>query len=307
VDLAAAITAAWERRAALHADAELDAYRLFHGGQEGFAGLKIDRYGDAAFLTCKTDAAARLDEVVAALDACRRFPLLVARTRQDGPQLVRGQMPAEPLVVREHGLRFLIEPRRPANPGLFLDARPARAWIRANAAGRRVLNLFAFTGSLGVAAAVGGAREVVHVDSVVRALELCRANHALNGVPIDARSVARINVYQHLRKAQAGRQRFDAVIVDPPPLNEHALRSDRTPGGRGIAALAPLVARMLAPGGWLLFFLHHGERSRDELERELLAAAQVPLEVLWRGESGIDFPEADDTKRLRLTAFVRDG
>ena len=196
-------------------------------------------------------------------------------------------------------------PGRPANPGLFLDARPARAWIRAHVGGRRVLNLFAFTGSLGVAAAVGGAREVVHVDSVRHALDMCRANHALNGMPVDDRSLARINVYQHLRKGQAARQKFDAVIVDPPPLKEHALRTDRTPGERGLAALAPLVARMLAPGGWALFFLHHGDKTREQLERELVDAAGVPLEVMWRGEQGPDFPESEDSRKLRLTAFLR--
>jgi hypothetical protein len=62
---------------------------------------------------------------------------------------------------------------------------------------------------------------------------------------------------------------------------------------------------MLAPGGWVLFFLHHGERAREELEAELIGAAALPLRVLWRGESGLDFPERDPRKQLRLTAFVR--
>src|SRR5262245_38339250 len=149
MDLQGALEAAWSRRAALHADGELDAYRLFHGGQDGIAGLKVDRYGDAALLTCKPEVDARVEQVVAALDGCRRFGLVVARSREAGVRVVRGEMPGQPLVVSEHGLRFLVEPHRPANPGLFLDARPARAWIRAQAAGRRVLNLFAFTGSLG--------------------------------------------------------------------------------------------------------------------------------------------------------------
>lgn len=305
VDVRAVIDAAWTRREELHADPELDGYRLCHGWAEGFPGLEVDRYGDALMLTCKTAAANRVDEIVAAVDAHRRFPLVVARSRRDGTRVLRGELPESPIIVREHGLRFLVEPGRPANPGLFLDARPARAWIRANAGGRRVLNLFAFTGSLGVAAAVGGAREVIHVDSVRHALDMCRANHALNEVPVDERSLARINVYQHLRKGQASRQKFDAVIVDPPPLAEHALRTDRTPGERGILALAPLVTRMMAPGGWVLFFLHHGDKSRDQLEREVIDAAGLPLQILWRGEQGPDFPETEEQRKLRLTAFLR--
>lgn len=317
------IEAAWKRREALHAAPALDAYRVFHGWDEGEAGpeprlepgpepgpesglepgLEIDRYGDVLTIELRARHRDRLPEIVAALDACRRFDCIVARPRGDRPFALRGA-PAEH-VVQEHGLRFLVDPLRPGNPGLFLDARPARAWVRANSHGRRVLNLFAFTGSLGVAAAAGGALSVVHADSARSALDACGRNHALNELPIDARGLARMNIYQHLRRQAAGRQRLDGIIVDPPPLTGPALRSDRSPGGRGVIALAPLVARMLAPGGWMLCFFHHAPRDREALEAAVLDAAGVRLDVLWRGESGPDFPESDPHRKLRLTAFVR--
>lgn len=202
-------------------------------------------------------------------------------------------------------LRFAIEPARPGNPGLFLDARPARAWIRAHSRGRRVLNLFAFTGSLGVAAAVGGAASVTHADSARTALRACRHNHELNRVPMDDRDLARVNIYQHLRRKAAARQRFDAIIVDPPPLTGLALRSDRTPGKRGPFALAPLVSRMLAPGGWILCFFHRDPRAPEEFEQEFVDAAGVPLDVIWRGQSGPDFPETSPARKLRLAALLR--
>ncbi len=305
VSLAQIFAAAWSRRDALHADPTLDAYRLFHGWDEGCRGLEIDRYGDAAVVTIKPSAACGEQEVIDAIDACRRFPLIVIKSRGNPARAVVGTIDPRPIVVREGDVRFLVEPGRPKNSGLFLDARPARRWLRQSSRDRRVLNLFSFAGSLGVTAAVGGAASVCHVDTGKAALGRCRDNHALNGVPIDGRDLVRLNVYQHLRKQATGRQRFGGIIIDPPPLSAHAQRSDRTPGERGVEGLAPLAARMLAPGGWMLCFLHHGDKDRDEREDAIMQSTDAPLEILWQGESGPDFPESDPRQKLHLTAFVR--
>ena len=309
MELSARIDGAWRARLALEQDPELDCYRIVHGAADGCPGLEIDRYGDAVVIAHWPELAPRLGEVLEALDHHRRFDVAIARARgrEAGagapPSALRGSPPAGPVwVVREHGLRFAVDLMRAGNPGLFLDARPVRRWIRAHAAGRRVLNLFAFTGSLGVAAAAGGARQVVHVDSHRGALDWCRANSALNGLPADERDLARMNIYQHIRRGQAGRQRYGAIILDPPPGPEQPRPKDRTPGRRGPLALAPLAARMLEPGGWLLCFFHRDARERAALEAEV-AAADARLDILWRGESGPDFPDAPD-RVLRVSAWI---
>jgi len=313
VELGGRIREAWRARAELERDPGLDCYRLFHGASEGCPGLEIDRYGDAVVIAHRAEQAALLGEVVASLDRCRRFELIVARVRGRMPGggvaraavALRGTPPAGPAwVVAEHGLRFAVDPMRAGNPGLYLDARPARRWIREQAAGRRVLNLFAFTGSLGVAAAVGGARAVVHVDSHRGALEWCRANAALNRVAVDERDLARMNIYQHVRRGQAGRQRYGAIILDPPPGPEQPRPKDRSPGLRGTHALIPLVARMLEPGGWLLCFFHRDPRERDVIEKEATGASGE-LSLLWQGASGPDFPETDPRRGLRVMAWTR--
>jgi 23S rRNA (cytosine1962-C5)-methyltransferase len=301
VSLIQRIHQAWEARAALHEDPELDAYRVYHGWGEGCPGLELDRYGDALLVRYRAHLGAELDAIVAAVDEHRRFPVVIAKARGQDPRALRGELPAEPYVVREHGLRFWIEAHQRGNPGLFLDARPARAWLQKNCGDRRILNLFAFTGSLGIAAAAAGARSVVHIDSQRGMLRRCKANHVLNDLPIDDRDLMRVNLYQHLRKAAAGRRRFGGIIVDPPPLEPR----DRTPGRKGLLGLAPLVARMLEPDGWLLCLFHGHESSYQEREDALLEAAAAPLEVMWRGASGIDFPDSDTRWRLQLTAFRR--
>lgn len=295
------LRAAWDRRTALHADAGTDAYRIFHGWAEGCPGLEIDRYGSAALVAYKSHVT-EIEAACQALAELHPFEVIVAKPRGADPVAVRGAMPEGSIEVREDGLRYLIEPWRPGNPGLFLDARAARAWIRAHSSGRRVLNLFAFSGSLGVAAAAGGALSVTHVDMQRGSLERCRANHRLNALRLDDRDLMRGNVYQHLRKAATGRRRFGALIVDPPPITP-SQHSDRTPGGRGLTTLAPLCARMLEPGGWMLCFLHRAEGDRAAREAEILTAAERPLEVIWRGESGDDFPETDRRYKLMLVAF----
>ena len=298
--LGARIAAAWSARDGLG-----DCHRLLHGWGEGLPGIEIDRYGDAAVIEHSAELAPLLAEIVPALDACHRFDAVVARPRAFGaaPVALRGAL--ERRVVAEEGIRFSIDLARAGNPGLFLDARPARGWIRAHSAGRRVLNLFAFSGSLGVAAALGGARSVTHVDSHPGALDWCRLNSQLNGIAVDARDLARMNIYQHLRRAQAGRQRYDAILLDPPPGPPEPRPKDRTPGRRGVAALAPLCARMLAPGGWLLCFIHRDARPLVEIETEIARSAEPPLEVLWRGGAGPDVPEPDPARALRVTAFVK--
>lgn len=303
--LADHIAAAWERRAHLHHDDDTSAYRLLHGWDEGAPGLEIDRYGESCVLRYPPDCADRLEEIAAALERLHGFARIVAKPRRArAVELLRGALPDAPHEVRELGLRFAVDPGALGNPGLYLDARPARMWLRRHSEGRRVLNLFAFTGSLGVAAIAGGARSVTHIDSRRAALEACRRNHELNQQHVDDRDLVRLNVHQHLRRQSAGRQRFGGILLDAPPLSELASKSDRTPGPRGAAGLAPLAARMLEPGGWLLCFFHHGA-PRAELEDQVLAASEVPLEILWRGESGDDFPSEDPTRTLRLTAFVR--
>ncbi len=305
-ELADSIRAAWHARDALHAQPDLDAYRVFHGFSEGFGGLEIDRYGAAAVIRYPATAEPLLDEIIATLRGLHDFRAIAIKPRHGDARLAFGTIESSVEVI-EAGLRYRVRPLARGNPGLFLDARPAREWIRKHCQGRRLLNWFAFTGSLGVAARAGGALGVTHVDSVRAALERCRANHLLNGQAVDDRDLVRINVYQHMRRASAKRKRFGAIIVDPPPLIGIATKTDRTPGGRGVRTLAPMAAKMLEPAGWMMCFLHHTEATQESFEQQVLRDAEVPLEVLWRGASGSDFPEQEASRKLRLTAFVRTG
>jgi 23S rRNA (cytosine1962-C5)-methyltransferase len=293
------IRRAYDARVLLHEDPGLDTYRLFHGYSEGLPGLEIDRYGDTAILTSKGADTGHFQEVADCLGVLGNFGTIVGKERGKELQALRGELPSEAQVVREAGLRYSVEAWAPLNPGLYLDARPARAWLRENSRDHHVLNLFSFAGSLGVAAMAGGAASVTHVDTQKRALKRCAANHALNSQRVDHRDLVCEDVLRYLAKAAGGRRRYGGAIVDPPPRREGSTQT----GALSPAALAAKLAGVVEPGGWILCFFHHDERSWAELEAGVCEAVGRPLRVCWRGRSGSDFPEADERRALRLSSF----
>ena len=311
-----AIQRAWQARNSLHGgadreDARQNAYRVFHGFHDGFRGLNIDRLGESCLVSLKHDLTEHLPVIERAVRACHDFKRVVARTHlrhnyDPQPLAVLAlvvEVPEAPFPVKDNGMEFLIDLSAEANPGLFLDARPVRRWIKENSRDRRVLNLFSYTGSLGVAAAVGGAKSVTHVDHNAKALAVARSNHELNGCPITDRELLKGDIYYHLPRAARSGISFDAIILDPPPRLSRSKR--RRPRGQDYPKLTKLVTPLLAEGGWLLCFFHRYECTREAYEREVLDASDCELDITWRGTSGDDFPERDPDQKLRLTVFER--
>ncbi len=297
--LADDIGRAYAARESFRNDSDLETYRLFHGYSEGLPGLEIDCYGNTAILSSKRADAAQIEAAAEALREVAGFTLIVANERGQAPRALCGTMPEQAQTVIEEGLRYGIEPWAELNPGLYLDARAARQWLRTHSEGRRVLNLFAFAGSLGVAAMAGGAASITQVDSQKRALKRCLANHALNAQRVDARDLICEDVPKFLKRSSRGKRRYGGVILDPPPGREDG---DQT-GRLSPLGLAKATAALVETEGWILVFFHHDPRSWGVLEALFSKASERKLEAIWRGRSGSDFPEADETRALRLSAF----
>ncbi len=286
---------AYQARLHLHADPQTNVYRLFHGYSEGHPGLVIDCFGDVAIIENRGASSEEIETAALVIEELWGFLSIVLKERGESPKALLGTLPSSPAVVLEDGLRYHVETWAPRNPGIYLDARPARSWLRDNSDGRRILNLFSFAGSLGVAAMAGGALGVTHVDTQKRALRRCEQNHGLNDQAIGSRDLQRQDVRKMLRQAARSSRRFGGVIVDPPPaVAGNAL----TP-----MSLAPLVGRVIAPGGWMLCFFHHDKESWDVLEATTAEALGRPSKVIWRGCSGDDFPESVPERDLRLSVL----
>ena len=125
--------------------------------------------------------------------------------------------------VHEKDLRFRVNLSDYLDTGLFLDSRKKRAIIREEAEGKRVLNLFAYTCSLSVCAAKGGARQVDSVDLSNTYLEWGKVNFALNGLNAgydrEPLTLIRGDVIQFISRAEKARNRWDIIILDPPAFS----------------------------------------------------------------------------------------
>lgn len=156
-------------------------------------------------------------------------------------------------VVSEGGLKFLVNLADYLDTGLFLDHRQTRAMVRDAAKGKRVANLFGYTGAFTVYAAAGGARETVTVDLSNTYLDWAHDNLALNGLASDRHRLVRDDVFRWLDDSHARRDRYDLIVLDPPTFSNSKKMADVLDTRRDHPALIAAALDLLAPGGWLLF------------------------------------------------------
>ncbi|MCL2602456.1 MAG: class I SAM-dependent methyltransferase [Treponema sp.] len=159
--------------------------------------------------------------------------------------------------VLEGDIRFRVNLSDYLDTGLFLDSRKKRALIATEAAGKRVLNLFAYTCTLSVCAAQGGARQVDSVDLSNTYLEWGKVNFALNGLEAEyddgALSLIRADVLQFIADAAHERSRWDIIILDPPGFSNSKKMRGSLDIRRDYRELIERCLVLLAPGGTLYF------------------------------------------------------
>ncbi len=152
--------------------------------------------------------------------------------------------------VQEGPMRFLVNLSDRLDTGLFLDHRNTRARVRAESRGKRMLNLFAYTGSFSVAAATGGARSTTSVDLSATYLTWAGRNLALNGVHGEAHACVRADCVRWMDEARGA---WDLIVLDPPAHStSKAMRGDFNVQRDQRRLLARALA-LLAPGGVLYF------------------------------------------------------
>jgi len=173
--------------------------------------------------------------------------------------------------VKEAGLSFRVNLTDYLDTGLFLDHRITRGMVREEAAGKRVLNLFCYTGSFSVYAAAGGAVQVDSVDLSKTYLNWAEENMALNG-PVDAATLRFIHadVKQWLDEVPPGS--YDLVIMDPPTFSNSKRMKDFLDIQRDHAELINKTLRAMTTGGVLYFSTNY---RKFQLETEKIMAASV--------------------------------
>jgi 23S rRNA (cytosine1962-C5)-methyltransferase len=253
----ARLGAALERRLAFLDRAATDAFRWVHGEADRLPGIHVDLYGGVAVVRAD-GAGARafyrdLPARLAAAAGARGVPLAAVVERGDsGAVTTWGALSDGELEVRENGVRFGVDLAHGQKGGLFLDQRDNRALVRTLAEGRRVLNLFGYTGGFSIYAALGGAAETTTVDVAAPAIAAAGRNferNALTGPHCAAAQLRAEDAFQFLERAAAEGARWDLVVSDPPSFapSERALPAAL----KAYTRLHRLCAAVTAPGGTL--------------------------------------------------------
>jgi 23S rRNA (cytosine1962-C5)-methyltransferase len=216
-------------------NAETTGYRLVHSEGDGLSGLVVDMYGDVAVVQLLTAGMKRRERAV--FDALREVANVKSivelpsgeHIEKEGlppqPGAVHGE-PVEQLVARERGFEFRLPLEAAQKTGFYFDQRDNRALVETLCAGRRVLDACSYVGAFSLAAARGGAREVVALDRSEAALEVARASAVRSGLG-DRIRFERGDIKRALPELIAAGERFDVIVLDPPKLAHSVKHLDR--------------------------------------------------------------------------------
>ena len=310
----------------LHAEGT-DAYRLFHGTVEGRPGLTVDRYGSLILVQSFHGPLATDDETAVAAFYQGAFAGtdVIYNDRSHANSRVSNPLPPEQLAraealreFSELGVKFNVQARHAGqDPWLFLDLRAARRRIMAEAPGKSLLNVFAYTCGVGVAAAHAGARHVVNVDFAESSLSVGKANARLNTLATRPRFV-KSDAFAAMRQLSGigqpkmvrgkhlppfptlEKHSFDLVFLDPPRYAKSAF---------GVVDLVNDYPALFKPallctseGGTLVCCNNVAQVARDawadQLVRSAKKAGREVREMEWITPEA-DFPSNDGNPPLK--------
>lgn len=314
------------RRNALPELAALKALRLIHAESDGLPGLVADRYGDCIVMQITSTGAEKWHERIAASLLAQCGCRMLFNRSDSELRTLEGMAPrcgwlgaapeadgqdAQECWIEENGLHFSVPVQTGHKTGFYLDQRDNRALLRTLCPGRRVLDCYCYSGGFALNALMGGAREILALDSSEAALDLARGNLARNaaahGLEPSRLTWMKAHVPEALRAFNRAGERFDCIILDPPkfaPSAQHAASAARAYKDINMQAM-----KLLTPGGMLLTFSCSGGVG-IELFQKIIAGAALDAgrtaRIVRRLSAGADhpvlltFPEGEYLKGLLL-------
>lgn len=297
----------------------LGSMRLINGESDGLPGIVVERYGEylvtqlysAAVSNLRDDLYDALVEEVSpkAIYEQRRFRSLAGDApRQAGADLVRGSAAPVELEVVENDMTFVVDVTAPLSTGLFADLREGRRAVRQWASGRRVLNLFSYTGAISVYAQAGGATEVCAIDVAAKAHARARRNFTASGFDPEKPEHIVGDVFKVLARFVERSRTFDMVVVDPPAFASAAARGGKPWSAmRDYSELITAALDVTAPGGLLVAASSTHKMTLEEFERALAdgaMAAGTRLQIIDRRPLPPDFPTVPGFPEANYLKFV---
>jgi 23S rRNA (cytosine1962-C5)-methyltransferase len=233
-------------------------YRLVFGESDGLPGLTLDRFGDVIVGQTTTAGMERMKDDIAAAVVKIVKPAAIVWKNDTGIRAMEG-LPnyadigygalTAPVVAREGGLEFQIDPIGGQKTGWFYDQRSNRDQLAAYVSGKRVLDVFSYLGAWGLRAVAFGASEVVCVDASASAVEAITRNAELNGLTPRVRAV-KADAFEYLKGLREAREHFDVVILDPPAFVKR--KKDFAEGRIAYRRINEMAMQILAKDGILI-------------------------------------------------------
>ncbi len=207
------------------------------------------------------------------------------RERQKGAEQYQISDPKseEYFVVREPPMKFLVNPNRYLDTGLFLDHRPLRQHLLSTCRGLRVLNLFCYTGSLSVASALGGGT-VTSVDMSRTYLDWAYDNFLINEINPQAHRFVQADVLKDLVRRREEKETFDLILLDPPSFSNSKRMEDDLDIERDHPILIRDAMLLLAPGGSLIF-----STNKRKFELHPVVGQQYQVKEITQWTIPLDF------------------
>jgi len=258
-------------------------YRLVHGEGDHLPGLIIDIYGDTAVIQAHSVGMHRdLELIMTALKELMTveglkhiyyksegtLPFKAELGAEDGYLWGGGQTDA---IAHENGLRFQIDWLRGQKTGFFIDQRENRKLLEQHAAGRRMLNMFCYTGGFSVYGLRGGASLVDSVDSSSKAVSITDRNITLNFGDEPRHHSFSQDAFRYLKETPEGK--YDLMVLDPPAFAKH--RGAVNNALQGYKKLNLAAMAKIASGGILFSFSCSQAITREQFRLAIFSAAAI--------------------------------
>ena len=272
--------------------AKTNGYRLVHAEADGLPGLIVDRYANIFVFQLHTAGMDRLRNVIIEALQTAFNPKVIVERSDLGVRKIEGLSDA-PVAVRfgeldglvafqEAGIKFYADPLKGQKTGFFLDQRNARLAVGELAKGKRVLNLFGYTGAFSVHALKGGAEFVCTVDTSRPALETAHKNFELNKLdPEDQESCMFLeaDVMDLLQDKELPGAPYDLIICDPPSFAKSERHLDQAL--KSYTALNQACLENLAPNGILVTSSCSGRLEASDFKSMLKLACGRSRRKAW--------------------------
>ena len=310
------LSQALDQRIALFEAPMTNAFRLFNGEGDGIGGVTLDYYAGHLVFNWYTRALhsyrawfyesilGLLPETLTIFET-KRFPRL---DHEAAVVQTYGNPIKDPVIIQEEGISYRLQLGEDWMTGIFLDQRPVRQFVRNQAQGLSVLNLFSYTGAFGLAAAMGGASKTLNVDLANRSLAWTRLNYELNGLDFGQdHQVQIMDVFDYINYANRHHLSYDFLVCDPPSFARS--KGMQFSVIKDYSILAESLFALVKPGGMILLSTNHSAYLKSDFQKDMLEASQRVGDFQLIQSFGLpeDFPTSQDetSHYLKVCVFYR--